>query len=274
MVEIVSSATSHGQQDTLPLISEEESRLILRRKLYETAVSFERNLRDQLTGVENEVLAEFHTILTTLDDTQDNLTHGISDKLKQEREEVLRKVNNVATYSSILTERLYKELRELLTGLGVWTVDLDDTSRMFNPQQELLTNTHDSSSSTSANNAYRSKRQMVDWDLDSDDHHNLALYEPFEEEELEEVLASFKYMNNLAEPHGDLDEDETQTAWMTSGLVEIPESSQGKSMKFPRDCLDLLELGITQDGVYTIYPTGNHPFRLLLTCRLVRGLCV
>lgn len=265
---VVSSSTTHGEQDTLPLISEEESRLILRRKLHETAANFERNLRNQLSGVEYDVYAEFRSILEGLGDTQDTLTQEISEKLRQERSEVLRKVNKVATYSAILTENLYKELRKLLKELGVFVEDPADDTSAFN-YQELL-ETHDSSSSssssTSANDAYRSKRQMLAWDLDSNDRQNLALYDPFNEEDMEEVLASFENMNSLMGPQSDL--DKAHTAWMTSDTAGIPDSPQGKSEKLPKDCLDLLESGFTQDGVYTIYPTGNRPFRLLPTCWL------
>ncbi|KAK8385469.1 hypothetical protein O3P69_016353 [Scylla paramamosain] len=249
---IFSGPIVHGEQGILPLISEEESRLVLRRKLFETAENFERSLREELLDIESEVFDEFRTILEALDTTQYLLTEELGEKLRQEREEVLRKTNKVLIYSSFVAENLYKELRRLLTELGVWTVDLDDARTVFSHQQELLAETQHSLS-TSANESYRSKRQMIDWDLESDDRQNLALYEPFKEEELEDVLESFEFMNSQVGP---LDSpDEAHTAWVTSDAVEIPDP-QGKSRKFPKDCLDLLESGFTQDGVYTIYPTG------------------
>ena len=243
----------HGEQGVLPLISEEESRVVLRRKLFETAENFESSLREELLNIESEVLGEFRAILEALDTTQDHLTQEIGQKLRQEREEVLRKTNKVAIYSSFVTENLYNELRRLLKELGVWTVDLDDASSVFSRQQELLAETQDSSS---ANESYRSKRQMIDWDLDSHDRQNLALYEPFKEEELEDVLESFEYMNSQMGPRSS--KDEAHTVWVTSDAMEIPEGPRGESRKFPKDCLDLLESGLTRDGVYTIYPTGTH----------------
>ncbi|MPC53534.1 Angiopoietin-2 [Portunus trituberculatus] len=241
----------HGVQGVLPLISEEESRVVLRRKLFETAENFERSLRDELLNIESEVFDEFRMILEALDTTHDHLTQEIGEKLRLEREEVLRKTNKVAIYSSFVAENLYKELKRLLTELGVWTVDVNDASAVFNHQQELLAETQDSLST--ANESYRSKRQMIDWDLDSDDRQNLALYEPFKEEELEDVLESFEYMNSQMGPRGS--PDEAHAVWVTSDAVEIP-GPRGESRKFPKDCLDLLESGLTQDGVYTIYPTG------------------
>lgn len=252
MVVIVSSATTHGGQETMSLISEEESRVILRRKLHETAASFERDLREQLAGVEYDVYSEFSDILQSLGDTQNALTQEISEKLRQERSEVLRKVGKVATYSGILTENLYKKLRRLLKEFGVFAEDPTDDTYVFNPPQELLET--DSPSSLSSSSTYRSKRQMLDWDLDSHDHQNLALYEPFSEEDMEGILASFQHMNNLAGPPADL--DRTHTASITSGTAEIPDSP---SRNFPKDCLDILLSGFTHDGVYTIYPAGIYP---------------
>lgn len=227
--------------------------MVLRRKLFETAENFKTTLRDELLDIESEVSDEFRTILEALNSTQGLLTEELGEKLRQKREEVLRKTNKVVIYSSFVAENLYKELRRLLTELGVWTVDLGDASAVFSDQQELLAETQDSLS-TSANESYRSKRQMTDWSLDSDDHQNLALYEPFKEEELEDVLKSFKYMNSQMELRGN--PDEAHATWATSDAVEIPEGPMGNSRKFPKDCLDLLEFGFTRDGVYTIYPTG------------------
>ena len=44
----------HGEQGVLPLISEEESRVVLRRKLFETAENFESSLREELLNIESE----------------------------------------------------------------------------------------------------------------------------------------------------------------------------------------------------------------------------
>lgn len=266
MVVKSESPTEHNggeKQETInmPLISEEESQLLIKRKLHETAANFERDLRTQLSGVETEIYAEFLSIPQALGDTQANLTQDISEKLRRERAEVLRKVDRVSTYSSILVENLYRDLKKLFTELGILTEeDPIEVSVLYSHQQELQERKDDSDSSLSSSSfgdAYRSKRHMIDWNMDTDQREqNLAKYVPFKEEELEEIVASFDHMNSLVGPQDDL--DTTLPDWTDPhATTGSPDTTQGETGALPRDCLDLLESGMAHDGVYTIYPTGT-----------------
>lgn len=254
--------------------------MIIRRKLHETAANFERNLKEQLGGVETEIYADFFSILQELGNTQENMTQDISEKLRRERVELLRKVDKVSTYSSILVESLYRDLKKILIELGVWNKeDPIETRVLYSHQQELLEKHNSSSSSSlddsrnkrhmlewdfasyfnstseSSQETYRSKRHMINWGFDSDTTQNLARYEPFGEEELQEILVSFDHMNSPAGLQDD--PDTTLPDWTTAYSTGSPDSPHGETDISPRDCLDLLQSGMSHDGVYTIYPTGK-----------------
>ncbi|XP_071520647.1 fibrinogen C domain-containing protein 1-A-like [Panulirus ornatus] len=246
-------------------MSELKSRMIFKQELDKMAYDFQAKLREELSFLESDIYSEFLSFVQEVEMSQDSLSDALRVKLAEQVAEVLQKFTKVMTYSTVKIQDLHGELNALLMSLGGWPEEVH-SGVLFYPDEYFTATLYNNEVVESE----RNRRHALDW-LPADpqpyyhdhfattsDSDPLAL--PLQVTvDMSVFMDSDDYLDDRLEGESSqfVLRDYTPGLGSKASRRETHHShgaAAGNSL--PKDCLDVLTAGRTQDGVYTIYPSG------------------
>lgn len=245
--------------------------VFFKSELDKLAYEFQSKLREEISTLKLEMYGEFLEVVQQIDGSRQSLSEDISSKLDQQIATVLTKFGKVMKYSAFQIENINEKISAMMRTLSSSSTDDLDPMILFG---------NDNSIEDYNERRRRGAVQVLSSDVVDE------LDKPLEELVEAESLSNFDAMKvpaseeKLLKEILDVSDDfDGHIPTRNSDFVLWRQSSDGGQKQYkmsihrvqkdddysaeasktndkPRNCHDLLTMGLTQDGVYKIFPQG------------------
>lgn len=243
-------------------MSEVKSRKIFNRELDKMAYDFQAKLQEQILLLESDIYSEFLRFVQEIEMSQDEISDALRTKLAEQVAEVLEKFTKVMAYSTVQIQQLHDELNGVLLSLGGVADDMESVG-LFSPDEFMTATLYNAETVESERNRRHTLEWLPDDLLPHYDSETTINSDPMTLP-LEVTVDLSAFLDTGDGLEGRLKDERSQFVLRdyTPGLGST--ASRRKTLishrateDLPKDCLDLMNAGHTQDGVYTIYPSGK-----------------